>query len=195
MRTQIIITSATVEKLKQKARKLKKDQGIPHHEALDQVAKGAGFNHWHHVAESVKAFESTEQAYYFGVVIAMDVKDAMDFRDPSGRFVEDSAAFALCADDIYTYIREAGEDADMLADDPHYEEDKQEWMMDGLMNYVFFRYTGAGIPANINEVVEIVNECSFWPPEFIWYKGTFQECPSNTALDEDGNVVGIRFSL
>lgn len=195
MRTQTIITSATVEKLKQKARKLKKDQGVPHHEALDQVAKEAHFNHWHHVAESVKAFEPTELAYYFGVIIAMDVKDAMDFRAPSSRFVEDSAAFALCADDIYTYIRDADEDADMLADDPHHEEDKQEWMMDGLMNYVFFRYTGTGTPASIDEIIEIVNECSFWPPEFIWHKGTFQESPSDTALDEDGDVVGIRFSL
>jgi hypothetical protein len=35
MRTQIIISSADVEKLKQKARKQKKDSGTPHHEALD----------------------------------------------------------------------------------------------------------------------------------------------------------------
>lgn len=195
MRTQIIITSASVEKLKQKARKLKKDQGISHHEALDQVAKDAHFNHWHHVAESVKAFEPTEQAYYFGVIIAMDIKDAMDFRDSSGRFVEDSTAFALCADDIYTYIREADEDSDMLADDPHYEEDKREWIMEGLMNYVFFRYTGSDMPASVDSVVELVNECSFWPPEFIWHKGTFQECPTNAAFDEDGNVVGLRFNL
>lgn len=195
MRTQIIITSATVEKLKQKARKLKKDQGIPHHDALDQVAKAACFNHWHHVADSAKAFEPTEQAYYFGVIIAMDIKDAMDFRDPSGKFVEDSAAFALCADDIYNFIREADEDADMLADDSHYEEDKREWMMDGLMNYVFFRHNGTDLPSSVDEVVEIVNECSFWSPEFIWHKGTFQECPSNVALDDEGNVVGIRFNL
>lgn len=195
MRTQIIITSTAVEKLKQKARKIKKQQGISHHEALDQVAKAANFNHWHHVAESAKSFEPTEQAYYFGVIIAMDIKDAMDFRDPSGRFIEDSAAFALCADDIYTYIREADEDADALADDPHYEEDKREWMSEDLMNYAFFRYFGSEIPASIDDVVNIVSECSFWPPEFIWHKGTFQECPSNVALDEDGNVVGIRFNL
>ena len=195
MHTQIIITSATVEKLKQKARKLKKDRGIPHHEALDQVAKEAHFNHWHHVAESAKAFEPTEQAYYFGVIIAMDIKDAMDFRDPSGRFVEDSSAFALCADDIYAYISESDEDAVMLADDTHYEEDRSEWMMDGLMNYVFFRYAGSDFPASIDDVVEIVNECSFWPPEFIWYKGTFQESPSNAKLDDDGNVIGLRFGL
>lgn len=51
------------------------------------------------------------------------------------------------------------------------------------MNYAFFRYTGSDLPASVDEVVEVVNECSFWPPEFIWHKGTFQECPSNVALD------------
>lgn len=195
MRTQIIITSATVEKLKQKARKLKRDQSITHHEALDRVAQDAHFNHWHHVAESAKAFEPTEQAYFFGVIIAMDIKDAMDFRDPSGKFVEDSSAFALCADDIYSYIQEADGDEGMRADDPLYEEDKREWMMDGLINYAFFRYTGSVLPASVDEVVKVVNECSYWPPEFIWHKGTFQECPSNVALDDGGDVVGIRFNL
>lgn len=194
MRTQIIITSATVEKLKQKARKLKKDNGIPHHDALDQVAQSAGFNHWHHVAESAKAFEPTEQAYYFGVLIAVDIKDAMDFHAPTGQFVEDAAAFAVCADDMYAYMREADEDDDTVDADPHYEEDKREWMMDELMNYVFFRHTGHSIPENIELVVEAVREFSFWPPIFIWHKGTFQECPSDDALDEEGNIVGLRFN-
>ena len=175
MRTQIIITSASVEKLKQKARKLKRERSISHHEALDRVAKEAHFNHWHHVAESAKAFEPTERAYYFGVIIALDIKDAMDFRDPNDRFVEDSSAFALCADDIYRYIREADEDSDMLATDYHYEEDRLEWMEEGLMNFVFFRYTGLTVPGCVDEVVKIVDECSFWPPEFIWHKGSFQE--------------------
>jgi hypothetical protein len=193
MHTQIIISSANVEKLKQKARKLKKDSGTPHHEALDQVAQASGFNHWHHVSESAKTFKPTEQAYYFGVIIAMDVKDAMDFRDTSGRFVEDPFAFTLCADDIYAYIREADEDYDPNVDDPHYEKDRNEWMQDELMNYVFFRHTDSKVPENIEEVVKMVRECSFWPPEFIWHKGTFQECPSNNALNEDGEIVGIRF--
>ena len=194
MRTQIIISSADVEKLKQKARKLKKDSGTPHHESLDQVAQAAGFNHWHHVSESAKAFKPTEQAYYFGVIIAMDVKDAMDFRDPAGGFVEDPLAFALCADDIYAFSREVdGDDDEGAGEDPHYEEDKNEWMQDEMMNYVFFRHTGSNVPEHVNDVVAMVRECSFWPPVFIWHKGSFQESPSDHAIDEDGEIVGIRF--
>lgn len=195
MRTQIIISATNVEKLKQKARKLKKGSGIPHNEALNQVAKAAGFNHWHHVSESAKTFEPTEQAYYFGVIIAMDVKDAMDFRDPSGRFVEDHFAESLCSDDIYAFVREMDEDGESVDDDHNYEADKQDWMMDELMNFVFFRYTGSTIPDTVDEVVNMVRECSFWPPQFIWHKGTFQESPSAVALDEDGEVVGIRFGM
>jgi len=195
MRTQFIISSTDVEHLKQQARKLKKDSGIPHHEALDQIAQKTGFNHWHHVSESAKMFEPTEKAYFFGLIIALDIKDAQDFRDPTGRFVEDELAYSLCADDIYHYIREADEDGDLAVDDPHYEEDKQDWMMDGLMNFTFFRFTPTQIPASIDEVVTLVRECSFWPPEFIWYKGALNESPSDQALDENGNVVGIRFSL
>lgn len=31
----------------------------------------------------------------------MDVKEANDFKDPTGNFIKDSFAFALCGDDLY----------------------------------------------------------------------------------------------
>ena len=46
-----IISSATVERLKQKARKLKREKSIPHTQALDEIAVSAGFNHWHQVVQ------------------------------------------------------------------------------------------------------------------------------------------------
>ena len=187
----ILISSADVDKLKKKARKLKKDSGIAYHEALDQVAQAAGFNHWHHVSKSVKDFKPTEQAYYFGVIIAMDGKDAMDFHDPSGGFVEDPSAFALCAGDIYAYIRD---DEDASGDESDYQKDRNEWVQDDMMmDYVFFRHTGSAVPEHINDIVTMVRKCSFWPPLFIWLKGTFHENPSDLAVDEDGKIVGIRF--
>lgn len=45
-----ISTSAiAVEKLKQQAKKTKAKLKIPHAQALDRVARGAGYNHWGHV--------------------------------------------------------------------------------------------------------------------------------------------------
>jgi len=42
-------SAVTVEKLKQLAKKTKAKLKIKHSEALDRVARGAGYNHWHHV--------------------------------------------------------------------------------------------------------------------------------------------------
>lgn len=45
-----IPTSAVaVEKLKQAAKKAKRKYKIPHSDALDRVARGEGYDHWHHV--------------------------------------------------------------------------------------------------------------------------------------------------
>lgn len=192
MRVQYLISSADVEKLKQNARRLKKETGIPHHEALDQVAKKAGLDHWHHLAESAKAFAPTEHAYHFGVIIALDVKNGLEFRDPSGSFVEDSFADALCAGDIYEFVRTTEEeDEEIDTADPTYQEDLKEWASDMSMNFMFFRYTGADLPASVENVVKLATEHCYWPPEFIWYKGTFQECPPDAEL-ADGRVI-VRF--
>lgn len=196
MRPQILIASSDVEKLKQRARKLKRESGISHHEALDKIAMAAGFDHWHHVSDSAKAFEPTEQSYYFGVIIAMDIKDADGFHDPSGQFVEAPHAYTLCANDIYTLVREQEEEGGEIdTNDPSYREDFEEWASDMLMNYVFYRFTGPLIPNSAEDVVKYVRDCCFWPPEFIWHRGTFLESPSDVALDQDGEVAGVRFML
>lgn len=87
------------------------------------------------------------------------------------------------------------QDSELDTDDEEYKRDFEEWGMDMIMNYVFYRYTGTDIPASAENVVALVRERSFWPPEFIWHKGAFQESPSDDALDEDGETVGIRFAL
>lgn len=194
MRHQFLITTADVEKLRQKARKHKRESGVSHHEALDQVAKGAGFDHWHHVSELAKSFAPTESAYYSGVVIAMDIKDAMDFYDETGMFVEDHNAFALCASDLYMAMCEAVGDDGIPLREKYSEAEFKELADDDLLNYSFFRFTGSLIPERSDDVVALVRKCSFWPPQYIWHKGKFQESPSDQALDDDGRIVGIRFS-
>lgn len=47
----ILTTAVAVEKLKQQAKKTKQKLKMPHAEALDRVARGAGYNHWHHVIQ------------------------------------------------------------------------------------------------------------------------------------------------
>lgn len=53
----IATPAVAVEKLKQQAKKNKTRQQIPHAEALDRVARGAGYNHWGHVTWCAKETE------------------------------------------------------------------------------------------------------------------------------------------
>ncbi len=57
-----IISSATVERLKQKARKLKREKSIPHTQALDEIAVTAGFNHWNQVVQANDVLKPSEVA-------------------------------------------------------------------------------------------------------------------------------------
>lgn len=191
-----IITSKDVEKLKQLARKLKRDESIPHHEALDQVAINAGLHNWHHVRESAKVFEPTETALRTGCMIAMDVKDAFEFDDSDGTFVEDGNAFALCRHDLFDHLANSIDEEDPEGR-PHKEilsfEELSEWANDDLMNYTFFRLRPETRADSIDQVVQLIKERSFWQPEFIWLKGKFYDTYGIPATDSDGNVVGVRF--
>jgi hypothetical protein len=69
-----------------------------------------------------------------------------------------------------------------------YKEDLNEWMFDGLMNYVFFRYTNPELPASVEEVVKLATEHCYWPPEYIWYKGVMHDCPDGSEL-ADGRII------
>lgn len=50
-------TAVAVEKLKQQAKKTKAKLKITHAEALDRIARGAGYNHWGHVTWCAKETE------------------------------------------------------------------------------------------------------------------------------------------
>lgn len=51
-------TTSTVEALKRQAKKLQRKGGGKHGDLLDRVARGAGYDHWHHVTLCLKATEN-----------------------------------------------------------------------------------------------------------------------------------------
>ena len=95
----IITPARAVEMLKQKARKLKKDSGLSHHDALDQVAKIAGFHHWHHVTEMAARTAPTEEAFRNGLIVAYDSSEA---EIDSDFFVEDGMAEYFCEEQLWS---------------------------------------------------------------------------------------------
>ena len=112
MRNTYIITSKFFEQLKQRAKKLKKENNIPHHEALDSIAKSMGENAndpkltiWKQLCEHHKITQRTEDALKNGFVIAIDIKDGIDYS--GDLFIEDGTAHALCRDAVYPfYLKE-----------------------------------------------------------------------------------------
>ncbi|NOR69624.1 MAG: hypothetical protein GQ532_08015 [Methylomarinum sp.] len=174
MNTQHLVTSKTIEIIRQKSRKLKKEKNIIHTQALDEIAQQYHFNHWHHVRESYKVLKPTEQSVKSGLMIAMNAKDADSFYDEKERFIQDDNAFFFCEKDIYhQYIEAIDEDGLKFIDKYSEEELRQDFKDEYIMNYGFFRYTASSLPKTINDILKLIKECSFWQPEYIWFNEIF----------------------
>ena len=195
MKQEVIILSQDVEKLKKRAKKIKQEQSIPHHQALEIVAKDAGFKNWHQITKANEAVKPSEDAYYNGCVIAMDMKQGVGFDTSDGVFVEDEyiifcahgflyKQFINCVDECDEHDRKLSE--------THSSEELKEWFEDEMMNHMFFRLTKPGVDS-VKEVLSLVNKRSFWPPMFIWIKGEFIDTYDLPAVDSDDNVVGLRW--
>lgn len=84
------ITAQNVQRLKQKARQLKRESELSHTEALEKVALELGFNHWHHVVKSHENILPAETALKEGYVVAYDFKDGMEISGSDGTLIENS---------------------------------------------------------------------------------------------------------
>lgn len=190
-----IIPANNVEQLKQAARKLKRDQSIPHHQALDLIAQRYGrgnFQNWHHLIEAAKITALSETAFQFGLMIAFDMKDGMSFDYDLTGFVPDEQAPYFVYDDVLDMLRhELDEDGVPYHELQSDEIIKQE-AHDFLGELMFFRCI-TDIPGDIQAALKQVAKGSFWPPQHVWLHGAFYDASELPALDEQGNVVGIRF--
>ena len=98
-----ILIGRDVEQLKQRARKLKREKGLTHTEALDRVAQDVGFNHWHHVTECYQHTKPAETALREGCVLLFRWKDLEDVElDNDNVFVEDEWLETALHKTLYT---------------------------------------------------------------------------------------------
>lgn len=189
MNITIFTQSSYVEKLKQQARKLKKELGLSHHEALDQVAKNCRYHHWHHVTEMAAITAPTEEAYRSGLLVAYDISEA-DLDSKS--FVQTDLVRFFCEEELWKIYLEIDDEEDPEFHDLP-EEEQRRYFHEYLESLVFFRFTGENIPQNIEDALKLTNECSFWSPMYVWLKGKLCDTYGAPATDHDGNIVGIRF--
>lgn len=194
MYTNYVFSAAVFGKWKQQARALKRSIGLPHHQALDQVAIAKGFDNWHHVVTEAKLNQLSETAYRSGLVVAYDIKDAMDSWMPDDTFVDDLRVLDFCRDDIFAWYRRTDDEADeeeraAIPKDPaEYREDFEEW----LNNVYLFRYCGSALPATPTKVLPLLNKRCFFSPMFFWFRGRFiepfRDLAVNGVLDMSGKT-------
>lgn len=180
--TAIITPRYIVERLKQKARKLKKEQNIPHHLALDLVAKENNlFHHWHHVTESAAETKKTEDAYNYGLIVGVDIKEALDSEPDENYFIRDEQAISFLEDELRQRIENYIEIDDefnpkklpnhQLVDKEELEED----IRDGISSLIFYRYQQNSIPQIKDELLNLIHEHFYFQPDYIWLKGKLIE--------------------
>ena len=193
---QILVTTKTFEILKQKAKKLKKETGIPHHKALEKIALDSGLNNWKKVCLGNEPYKLSEEAYKNGAILAMDIKDGMEsmgIKDVD--LVEDSTVIAdvIRADVYLNFINSINED------DPQKRNIKEsmseieinEWFKEYINGFLFFRINKNSL--SMKQVLGISNRYFFFPPEFIFINGQYLNTYDFPATNESGKVVGLRF--
>ena len=160
-----IVRAAVVESLRRKAKLLKKQEGIPHHEALDMVARKTGaFANWHQFIEEAKATEPAEQAFKQGLVIGLDRKEVDGFRS-FGPFVDDECLRLFVLEEVQSKVRENG---------PRYEGESLEDLEMEYFELVFLRHKKATF-ADYKAVEQLLAKEFFFPPRYIRFKGELIE--------------------
>lgn len=154
----IVIPSATVERLRRKAKKLKKDTGVSHHDALDLVARDMRFPDWHHVIEAAKATEPSEQAFKAGLVIGVDRKeiDGVNLSRLTHFTLDEQAIIFLLTEYEKRHPKPWTEDDEFGALD-----------FEGL---AYFRPKGV-VPGTLEETLKVCQEDFFWPPWYVRLRG------------------------
>lgn len=188
-----VITTVYVHRLKQKARKLKREKNITHTQALDEVAKGAKFNHWHEVVKANSYINPAENALANGCVLAFESKVGMDIDTSDGVLIEDQFLQMLTRAElfeIYSNFTEEDDTGRQLKE--IYSENELKEHFESECDFVYFRLKD---PTNktISDILELIKKYSFWPADYIWLNGELIDTRNIQAHDKDGKTVGIRF--
>lgn len=154
-----VVTSSVLKALHKKAKVLKNQNNIPHHEALNNIAKSSSFANWEHLKASANKTAISENAFKNGLVWAMDMKDA----EPSsmdGIVVDDQIQMIF----MDHFVKERG----------GINEEDNDFLGDLLDMHVFYRYEGK-TPQNLQQANEIIHNYFFFAARYIWLRGEWYD--------------------
>jgi hypothetical protein len=172
------VSTETLERFKQMARRTKRARGISHHEALEVVARRVHFDTWHQVTLAHQAMLPTETAVRRGIVIGMNVSEADGLDEEifiescAARLVADPLLPALYAEEFYRLEYEGIDEEDgRPLREKWTEQELRESAQDHLNNLVLYRFEGEAVPRDPVTIVKLVAEVSFFGPEIVWIGG------------------------
>jgi len=156
--TPLVVSSKLVSQLKQKAKHIKRTNGIQHVLALDQVAREAGFHHWKQVIELTTAIKPVEDAYLTGLVVAHASGESYPLNEKFARAPE---AFYFCEQDFRATLSKLNRQ--LLNVTPgerlshRMEIRRVTEILENLKDYIFFRYEPLDTPCSWNDALKLID--------------------------------------
>lgn len=155
MKHHTILTRTDFEKLKQLARKLKKHDNIPHHEALELACAMTGFESWDEAASINK--NSEKKFKIKSIFFTYDIKDAFE--------IDDRRLFPMVQPnklllDAYHQYNGHFLDEEKLDDDEaleYFDEDLVTLTLNPLIRYI-----------SLSDIVNLQSEFSYFAPLYLW---------------------------
>ena len=194
MQIKRIVSISTVERLKQKARKLKRERAISHTEALDFVARTIGFDHWHQVTLACEPYRLADEAFSNGCVLAFDQKESLDVDTRDGQLVNDPILDFLAKNKLTEIFGNFVDEDDPLGrrfKDTLSAEELEHEVQD-YFEFEFFRIVPGACEFSLKKVLSYLRDYTFWMPNYIWVKGELIDCFDLPSVDEDEDLVDLR---
>ncbi|WP_054063680.1 hypothetical protein [Pseudomonas asplenii] len=194
MKRVFLIPLKAVSLLKQRARNLKRERQIPHHEALEITAKVVGLDSWHQIAEAAEKCRPIEDAFRRGFLLAFDGSEVPDIENDESPVQWEEHAFELLRDQLFKkYCAQPDEE------DPAQRPISQTLDRDDLKRYFqedwgslyFFKLCSPADALSLAQLLPLVAKHSFWMPRLVFAKGELIDTYDLPATDENGEIVGL----
>lgn len=180
MNTHHLVPARAVSLYRREAKRRSRSSDLSFCQGLDIVARENRFANWRAVIEAQTASAVAELEFVDGFVIAMDIKEGMDFDSSSGFVADpliDMVAIARIVADNLAEKRASPSPVDYYDDDnarDQWEEhdfdpdEEREWVQE---SHLFFRYAGDMPIDSMHAACKHLCAIWFWRSIWMWFRG------------------------